>query len=115
MSHKESNYQELLDMLEKDPVVSCFDTGISYHHPDDMKILTSNRHKRENSESIWSDLILYNKDFTCEALMKCCKFIYWVQDPTEYRMVGLRQLYKKTGGLWNPSLEDLNLESLFEE
>ena len=114
MSHPEADLKGLAEALENHPNICCFSTGRGYHHPDDLDFLTSQSHKRNNSAAIWADVILDNKDFTCQALVKCCDFLYWVQNPTEYRMVGLKQWHERTGGLWNPSLEsDSFLETSF--
>jgi hypothetical protein len=111
MTHLESGWEKLVEILNEHPSIECFSTGYSYHHPKDLDFLTSRVHKRDNSAAIWADVILHNKDFTCKALCECCKFIYWDCpsdiDPViyRYRLGGMMEYYRRTGGLWNPSLE----------
>lgn len=107
MTHPEVELKEVIDTLERHPNISCFSTGNSYRHPDDLENLTSLIHKRDNSAAIWADVILDNKDFTCRALIGHCKFLYWVDRPTQYRLVGLQQWYRRTGGIWTPPLDEL--------
>ena len=111
MTHLESGWEELAKVLNEHHNIVCFTTGYSYHHPKDLDFLTNHLHKKDNSASIWADVILHNKDFTCKALCKHCKFIYWDHpsdiDPViyRYRLRGMTEYYRRTGGLWNPSLE----------
>ena len=109
MTHKGSHWEKLVDKLMEDPRFDFFQTNQSYHHPDDLKVLFENIHRRDNAAAIWSDVILHNKDFTCQALRSYCKFIYW-NSPCElpeyqYRLQGMQWYYQKTGGLWLESLE----------
>jgi len=111
MTHPDSDWEKLVKVLEEHPSIQCFPTDHGYHHPDDLKVLTDHIHKKNNSAAVWATVVLYNKDFTCRALSKSCKFIYWAGDSTDYRMDGLKLWHKRTGGLWNPSLSEK--ESLF--
>jgi len=108
MSHPEANLENLAEMLESHPNISCFSTGQAYYHPDDLHFLTSLPHKRDNATAIWADMILHNKDFSCRALERYCYFIYWVENPTDYRKLGLWKNYQKTGGLWNPTMDEVS-------
>lgn len=111
MTHEGSGWEQLVEKLKEDQRFDFFQTGFAYHHPDDLQILTSNAHRRENAAAVWSDVILHNKDFTCRALRDSCQFIYWKGPCTipekqyEYRLHGMGWYYKKTGGLWLDSLE----------
>jgi hypothetical protein len=107
MTHPEANLTDLTATLEGHPNVSCFSTGNSYHHPDDLALLTDLPHKKKNSAAIWADAILHNKDFTCRALIGHCNFIFWVENPTEYRLDGLKRWYAKGIGPWNPTSEEI--------
>jgi len=123
MTHLGSGWESLVEKLKEDQRFDFFKTDFYYHHPEDLEILTNNDHKRENSASIWCDVILHNKDFTCRALRKSCKFVYWTSPfnanialpkPEDYylnRLSGMKWYHKKTGGLWNPSLESDSLLS----
>lgn len=114
MTHPDSGWEKLVEVLEEHPSIQCFQIAQSYHHPDDLEVLTDHIHKKENSAAVWSTVILDNKDFTCRALAGCCKFIYWSYNPTEYRQDGLKLWHNRTGGLWNPSLEgDVIFDTIF--
>lgn len=113
MTHPDSGWEKLVEVLEEHPSIQCFEIAQSYHHPDDLEVLTDHIHKKDNSAAVWATVVLYNKDFTCRALTGS-KFIYWVGEPTEYRLSGLKLWHKRTGGLWNPSLEgDGVFDSIF--
>lgn len=107
MTHPDSGWEELVEALEEHPSIQCFQTDHGYHHPDDLEVLTDHIHKKDNSAAVWATVILDNKDFTCRALAKCCNFIYWEKSPTEYRLSGMKQWHKRTGGLCNPLLSDM--------
>lgn len=126
MTHPGSGWQALSDTLNQLPHVEVFNTGFDYHHPDDLRMLTRNVHKRDNSVAVWGDILLHNQNFTCEALCDCCQFIYWSApfDPNhpewkpygvyastyyQYRLAGLVEYHRKTGGLWNPNPVELSL------
>jgi hypothetical protein len=149
MTHPDSCWEELVEVLEEHPSIQCFQPAQSYHHPDDLEVLTDHIHKKDNSAAVWTTVILDNKDFTCRALVKCCKFIYWSDHirypeiygckspernafcysdgkPSErwnreehewkdysYRLDGMKQWHKRTGGLWNPSLGESKRDVLF--
>ena len=111
MSHPDSGWEKLAGILNEHPHIVCHTTGLTYHHPDDLIGLTSRLHKQDNALAVWADVILHNHHFTCRALAKCCKYIYWSQTKEGFRYVGLKQWYRRTGGLWNPSLDER--DSLF--
>ena len=118
MTHLGSGWEELAEVLNEHPNIMCFTTGYSYHHPKDLDFLTNRLHKKDNSAAIWADVLFHNKDFTCKALCKHCKFIYWNRpsdlDPViyRYRFGGMAEYYSRTGGLCNPSL--LERDRLFD-
>ena len=113
MTHIGSGWEELAETLNEHPNIVCYTTGYSYHHPKDLDFLTNRLHKKDNSAAVWADVILHNKDFTCKALCKHCRFIYWCSSSVgsvsleayRYRTQGLGEYYRRTGGLWNPSLD----------
>lgn len=124
MTHIGSDWELLIAALEKAPQIQVFNTGNFYHHPDDVRRLTNNRHRRNNSSAIWIDLLFYNKDFTLKRLSQYYKFIYWTssfekacpqllsvydRDHAEayyrFRIEGIRQYAKRTSGFCNPDLQ----------
>jgi len=114
MTHKGSNWEMLVEKLKEDQRFDFFQTGQTYDHPDDLQVLLSNIHRRDNAAAIWCDVILHNKDFTCRALRESCQFIYF-QGPLDifpieyaYRIQGMKWYHKKTGGIW---LLEQDLES----
>ena len=123
MTHLGSNWQELVNFLRQDPRFDFFQTGHVYRHPEDLEVLTSHIHCRENTSAIWADVILQNQNFTCRDLCKYSRFVYWTTpfDPAhpefddivypkayyEHRLAGLQQYYLRTPlAIANPSLED---------
>lgn len=119
-THLQSDYRKLVDVLQKHPNICVYETGNEYHHPDDLSLLTSRVHKRRDAASVWIDVLFFNEQFTCRALCKSCKFIFWMSDYEtidlfepelyyKFRIQGMKQYQRRTGGLWNPSLaqEDL--------
>lgn len=124
-THLGSDYRKLVDVLQKHPNISVYETGNEYHHPDDLSLLTSKVHKRRNSASIWIDVLFFNEQFTCRSLCKFCNFIFWASDYDKtnslepelyykFRLRGMKQYQERTSGLWNPSLakEDLIFSSV---
>ncbi len=77
MTHLGSGWEKLVGVLDKNPNIQVFNTGMSYNHPSDVHYLTSQIHKQSNSASVWVDLIFYNKDFTMKRLTEYYKFIFW--------------------------------------
>lgn len=130
MTHLGSKWEDLSQILEKDRRIQVYQTGNSYHHPDDVSVLLSNPHKTSNSASVWADVIFYNHDFTMKNMCDHYKFIFWsrpfsecedqirkrygygkteAKDYWDYRMYGLNKYYSRCkNSLWNPDL-DVNL------
>lgn len=123
MTHLGSNWQNLVNFLRKDPRFDFFQTGHFYRHPQDLEVLTSHAHRKNNAAAVWSDVVLHNENFICWDLRSCCRFIYWaspfdpnhlelknLSDPKayyEYRFGGLKGSLRKTpSALYNPSLKD---------
>lgn len=128
MTHLGSGWKKLVEYLKKDPRFDFFQTGHRYRHPEDLGVLTSNPHRRDNSAAIWGDIIFYNEDFTCRDLCRCCYFVFWDHKPDfsdpefadifnprayyRYRLSGMNGYYVRTKGyaapvsIWNPDLED---------
>lgn len=76
MTHIGSNWELLVESLEKVPQIHVFNTGKSYHHPDDVRNLTDLVHRRSNSSAVWVDLIFHNKDFALKHLSQYYKFLF---------------------------------------
>lgn len=114
-THTGSDYQEIVNVLNKNPNIEVFQTGNQYHHPDDLQQLTKLPHKKNNSASVWADVLFYNEQFTCRSLYNYCKFIFWANDLDNkdlyyrFRLNCMKQYYKRTNGLWNPSLVEKDL------
>lgn len=126
MTHLGSGWERLVQKLECDPRIHVFNTGRGYHHPDDVRSLTSQIHRRDNAAAIWADVILHNKDFTMRRLSKHYNFIFWSREYEHalpdllthfgeeqaesyymYRLDGMKQYWlRRQGSLWNPSLEN---------
>ena len=125
MTHVGSGWESLVSHLNNMPQFDFFSTYNSYHHPNDLLLLKSNKHRKDDSEAIYCDVILHNKDFSCKSLCNYCKFIFWscsFEDAEEellksydslqakryydFRLEGMRQYYRRIDdALWNPSLE----------
>lgn len=123
MTHLGSDWQKLVGYLRQDPCFDFFQTGHVYRHPEDLEVLTSHPHRRDNASAIWGDVILRNQNFTCRDFCRCCRFVYWIMpfraehpelgdlaDPKayyEYRLTGLQGYLRRTpGAVVNPSLKD---------
>ena len=126
MTHIGSNWENLVNVIEKNVRFQCFNTGISYKHPEDVNGLTSLLHRCENAASVWCDVILHNKDFAMKNLCQHYKFIYWVRSRQEsiddlifkyrygpeqaenyydYRLSGLGQYFRRCPkSIYNPDL-----------
>lgn len=133
MTHIGSGWERLSAQLEKTPKVHVFSTGLSYHHPDDVRDLKRQIHRRHNSAAVWADVILHNKDFTMKRLCGDYRFVFWsapfgqaveelkkagygdqqAEAYYSFRLEGMRQYFNRCPvALWNPSLEgDSVLES----
>lgn len=124
MTHVGSGWEKLAAALEKAPQIQVFNTGDSYHHPDDLRRLTSRRHKLHNSSAIWVDLIFHNKDFTLKRLAGHYRFLYWsstwesasvdllknygdeqARAYYQFRIEGMKQYAKRQMVAWNPDLQ----------
>lgn len=125
MTHLCSKWETLAESLMSHERYHVFNTGNSYHHPDDVNGLTSMLHRKDNAAAIWVDVIFHNKDFTMKRLCKYYHFIFWscpldqclddliklgyserrAADYWHYRMSGLKTYYHRAGGLWVPALE----------
>lgn len=133
MTHLGSGWEKLAERLERDPRIHVFNTGRGYHHPEDVRTLTSQIHRRDNSAAIWADVVLFNKDFTMKRLSKHYNFIFWSREYEEtlhdlltthrygdeqaesyygFRLDGMKQYWmRRQASKWNPNLED---DLLFE-
>jgi hypothetical protein len=127
MTHVGSGWEELVEALERNPRVHCFNTGRAYHHPDDVRLLTQMPHRKETSASIWADVIFHNKDFTMKRLAQHYNFVFWSKPFDEIkfdlinkhgygpkqaeayyacRLEGMRQYWNRHPEMpWNPDLE----------
>lgn len=117
MTHLDSGWEKLAQKLESKERFHVFNTGRSYHHPDDVNLLTNELHRCDNSAAVWVDLIFHNKDFTMRRLLEYYPMVFWSDSiaPCRHlanRLAGMKIYWKrKPGSLWNPSLED---DLLFE-
>lgn len=123
MTHIGSDWDKLRIALEQNPNIEVFNTGNKYHHPDDVRILANFPHRKDNSASIWCDLIFHNKDFTMKRLSDYYRFIFWSKDFDQcsndlkmiygdqaisyynQRIEGMRQYRERTLCAWNPDLK----------
>jgi hypothetical protein len=130
MTHVGSGWEALAERLQGDSRFHVFNTGLGYHHPDDVRALASLIHPRDNSAAVWVDVVLHNKDFTLKRLMPHYHLLFWSREfekcredlllhgygPSQaddyymYRLEGMRQYWERRvkRGLsapWNPSLE----------
>lgn len=131
MTHVGSGWEKLAEALERSSRFHVFSTGRCYQSIDDLMKLYEQPHRRQNSASVWVDVVLHNKDFSLKNLCKYFGFIFWskpfemvepellrVYGPQyarnywDYRMAGLRFYHKRCPrSLWNP---ELNGESCFQ-
>lgn len=124
MTHLGSGWEKLAAALEQNSRFQVFETGQSYHHPEDTKLLESQIHRVDNAVSVWVDVVLHNKDFTMKRLWNYYRFIFWscpfeecqeslrlrfgdrAESYWHIRMRGLREYHRRcVGSLWNPVLE----------
>ncbi len=134
MTHVGSSWQALASAIEADLRFQVFETGHSYDHPDDLKVLTSKVHRLDNRKAVWCDVVTHNQQFTMRLLCPYYHFIFWSVPFVEawpalekagyskpqaksywnYRMEGLRQYHARSPqSLWNPDLKrDLVLNAL---
>lgn len=136
MTHLGSDWEELVEVINKKQNFQCFNTNNSYKHHDDVKSLTLLPHRINNSVSVWCDTIFHNKDFAMKFSCKYYKFIFWVglrqksiddlisiygygpdqaENYYDYRLVGLSQYYNRCpNSLLNPNLKnDSFLSAIF--
>jgi hypothetical protein len=123
MTHVGSNWELLKSALEKSSRIQVFNTGNSYHHPDDVRSLTKLSHKCNNSAAVWADVVMHNKDFTLKRLTEYYKLIFWslpvgeclpellktysynqARNYYDLRLFGLKQ-YAGENSIWNPDLQ----------
>lgn len=127
MTHLGSGWELLVDKLQENARVHVFNTSRSYHHPDDVRFLTNEIHRQDNSAAIWADVLFFNENFTMKRLAKDYRFIFWScpfesvveqlvvkykysEDAAEsyynFRLAGMSQYYRRVPGcLWNPDLQ----------
>ena len=125
MTHVGSGWEKLAEALERTPRFHVFSTGRSYQYIDDILWLNDHPHRRQNSASIWVDVVLHNKDFNLKRLCPYYGFIFWwkpfeqcqaellksygpqqAKDYWEYRTAGMLQYRRRCPRhLWNPSLD----------
>ena len=104
-------------MLEQNPKIHVFTTGIQYKHYEDLEKLWDHSHRNDNAAAWWVDVISENEKFTCKQLAKHCKFFYFLTEPDyalsrieyspvnaaayyRFRLRGLAQWWMRTGGPW---------------
>lgn len=126
MTHLGSGWEKLAEALERDKRFHVFNTGGSYHHPDDVLKLTNQIHRKDNSAAVYADVIFHNKDFTMKRLMDHYKMIFWSNDFNDcrdeltlkhgygsdqaelyhaHRLEGMRQYWRRCQSVWNPELQ----------
>ena len=81
ITHLGSGSFELFNSLIKVPSIDGFKMDISYRHPDDLKLLTKNIHKKNDASAIYMDELLYNHSLLSKKLAKFCNLIYLVREP----------------------------------
>ncbi len=125
MTHIGSGWEKLVEALYRSPRFDFFNVQFSYRHPDDLRPLANNKHRKDDASAIYADVVLHNKDFNCKLLCNHCQFIFWHSDfesaiPVllqryeplqarryyDFRLEGMRQYYRRSlKALWNPSLD----------
>ena len=70
ITHLGSGSFELFNSLIKVPSIDGFKMDISYRHPDDLKLLTKNIHKKNDASAIYMDELLYNHSLLSKKLEK---------------------------------------------
>ena len=114
MTHKTSFSDDCKNVILKHPNIDVFLTNKNYNHYDDVIELTSLPHKTNNALSVWCDILFYNSQFTSRELIKHCKFVYLelpadIDPYYKWRLSGMKDHHKKTGGPWVKNLSDLYL------
>lgn len=131
MTHLASGWERLVARLNQHPRIHVFNTGASYAHPDDVKLLRQQIHKQGGAAAIWGDVILHNKDFAMRRLCQHYKMIVWTRPFKEtveelverhgygreqaeayygFRLQGIQQYWGRkfdrgVAAPWNPDLE----------
>ena len=81
IGHIGSDSDKLLKILNDNPRIQMSDQGRTYTHPTDLNYLIAyTQHKLDNSAAIYGDHLLYNTQFSCEAIHSMCKFIYLIRE-----------------------------------
>jgi hypothetical protein len=81
VSHLGSGYESLIYSLNKNERIDIKSLQLSYAHPEVLEYLYESGHKLDNSASFYGDLILFNKNFSCNAFYKFSKFIFFINSP----------------------------------
>lgn len=82
-SHLGSGSEYLWKALDANPRIQMYDTQAVYASTEDVKKMTMFDHKLKSTGSVYGDHLLYNSNFTCSELYKCCKFIYLIRSAKE--------------------------------
>lgn len=135
MTHLGSGWEKLSLFFNKLPNFDVYQTGNDYNHPSDVNILFSKIHKKQNTSSIYVDVLFHNKNFTMKRMCEYYKFIFWsssLEDSIEelvqkhkykktqaenywsYRLNGLNEYHLRCkNSLWNPKLTEDTVNQLF--
>ena len=79
-SHLFSGSHALCETLGAAKRVSSFNYNAVYKHYDDIRFLTSSKHKIRNTAAIYLDELIYNHSFSFKPLYEYCKFIYVIRE-----------------------------------
>jgi hypothetical protein len=82
-THLHSGHDILTNSLNQNERIDLKNQRLMYEHPEVLNHLFSFKHKNPNSASIYGDLLLNNKDFTCKSFYKFAKFIFLIRKPEE--------------------------------
>lgn len=90
VSHLGSGYENLIYSLNKNERIDIKSLQLSYAHPEVLEYLYESGHKLDNSASFYGDLILFNKNFSCNSFYKFSKFIFFINSP----LISLNEICK---------------------
>lgn len=82
-SHLNSGVDNLFSVLNQHPRIQGIQNKLPYISPLNLEIVTSHKHKFENSASIYMDVLNFNFEFLNRQLYNLCKFIYVIGEPKD--------------------------------
>jgi hypothetical protein len=89
VTHVGAGMEYLVSILNENDRVQIYNDFLTFDHPVVLDQLTTKNHKMNNNSAVFGTVVIHNKDFCCKELYKFCKFIYLINEPTNYFKITL--------------------------